>query len=203
MALKRSIQQAIRKALIDEFTGQGHNNTGKLLKSIKFTTQYTNDYLDFSFVVSKYGEYLNQDSFSFNAFTKSRGFKKLSRKKRDDKYYSDIVKSKTQIGRLAKWILQRGTEKTPKDAVQGAFAIIFSNDNTSPTRNSYKFSKNGRRSKWIDESLGQLNLEPLIGSNFEDLSRVLNRILSTRNKTSTKLKASIQAEVLAIFGGGV
>jgi hypothetical protein len=122
-----------------ELEAQGHKMTGDLYNSIKYEirSEASKVIIDYSFLdygmVQNYG--IKPDRIPFNP---GSGAKK-------SKYIDGLVK-----------FVQNRMGKSGKEAERIAFAIARKHKTEGmPTKDSYKFSKNGRRLNWIIEGLAE------------------------------------------------
>ncbi len=143
MTIKDRIQSVMRRRsgvivanIRDELRQQGHTNTGKLEKSVRATTTQTSEEVALEIAMNDYHAYVER------GVRKSRipyGGKSTGKKK--SKY----------IEGLKSYFLSKG--KTEKEAQSAAFATAKTHKREGmPTRNSYTYSGNGRRLRFIDES---------------------------------------------------
>lgn len=135
------IAEKIGNALVDEIRDQivlqGHNLTGKLKASVEDKQVLTDDGVIIRFLLNEYGIPLNTGVFPnripYGTYTGA----KVS------KYIQGLI-------RFAK-LRFRVTEKEAKSI---AFAIANKHIKEGmPTRNSYRFSKTGKRTEYIEAAI--------------------------------------------------
>lgn len=110
--------------LRSELEAQGHNNTGELAASIRYKIEANTNGYEIVFTAKDYAKFVNNGI-------------------RPGKWVSVIA--------LAKWVEQRGIASGDKEVKAAAFAIqrkIFQEG--SPTKNAFNFSKNGRRTEFVE-----------------------------------------------------
>lgn len=120
--------------LRDELKDQGHNLTGRLSNSVDADINEDADGWEMDISHEKYGVYLD---FGVRPdripYTPGSGAK-----------YSKYINA------LKNWVLARGIKTNEKAALSMAFAIArVQKREGMPTRGSYKFSNNGRRTGWV------------------------------------------------------
>lgn len=110
-----------------ELVQQGHNNTGTLIESVRMTVTESLEGVVIECSTLDYGTYLDTG-------------------RRPGKM--------PPVDALKKWVEQRGIASEQREIQSIAFAIGKAIEREgSPTRGAYKFSKNGRRTNWINEVL--------------------------------------------------
>lgn len=135
------IAEKIGKALVDEVRNQillqGHNLTGALSKSVEFKTELVPDGIIIRFLLNNYGLPVNNGVIpSRIPYGKKTGAKV-------SKYIQGLI-------RFAK-IRFRVTEKQAKGI---AFAIARKHIKEGmPTQSSYKYSRTGKRTDFIEEAI--------------------------------------------------
>jgi hypothetical protein len=147
LALSDQIAILAIKVLKNVLRQQGHNLTGKLLDSIEAKTEIdrSNFIAKIQIYFENYGNVLNT-GIKPNRVPYERGSGKKT---------SKVVQSLSNYARL------RGMANDNKQALKIAFAILNSwKKNGAPTIGSKKFSKTGRRTGSIQETIEQI--EPLI-----------------------------------------
>jgi hypothetical protein len=138
-----------------ELEMQGHNNTGKLSDSI--TYRIVNNNLEIRAL--DYAKDVN--------FGRDKGMKPIN------------------IGALAEWVQQRGIAVGDLDIINVAYAIqakIYQEG--SPTKKAMEFSKNGRRTGFIDVTIEE-NMQEilnLISKAFKDDYDVKFRNIVVENR---------------------
>lgn len=121
--------------LRQELIGQGHSATGRLAKSIDFDIKDDGLGALINIVHEEYGIYVNTGVRPERVpFTLGSG-----------------AKSSKFITALIKWVLIKGIAPGFAKAKGIAFAIAKNAKKEGiPSKGSYKFSNNGRRTGWID-----------------------------------------------------
>lgn len=143
MTIKDRIQSVMRRrsgAIVanirDELRQQGHTNSGKLEKSVRATTTQTSEEVALEIAMNDYHAYVE---YGVRRSRIPYGGKSTGKKK---SLYIEGLKS---------YFLSKG--KTDKEATGAAFATAKTHKREGmPTRNSYTYSGNGRRLKFIGES---------------------------------------------------
>ena len=121
----KKITKLIITSLQKELIGQGHKATGNLVNSFEGRVIELPNAMVLEILMDDYGTYVNNG--------RKAGGKKVP------------------IDVLVKWIERRGIASGDKEVKNAAFAIqqkIWQEG--SPTKNSFKFSNNGRRKGFID-----------------------------------------------------
>ena len=111
-----------------ELIMQGHKDTGALIDSFEGKVMELPNSIVLEILMDKHGEYVNDGR----------------RKAKSEKEY-------VPIGVLIDWVERKGIANGDKDVKNIAFAIrqkIYKEG--SPTKDSFQFSKNGRRKGFID-----------------------------------------------------
>lgn len=140
----RSLGDMLVDALVDEFTAQGHKNTGAFINSIVYAVEATGDILSLSLYFDKYGVYLD----------------KGVRPERVPFGSSSGAKSSKYIQALTLWVRQRGFVTSQKQALSMAFAIAKKHKKEGmPTKNSYTYSINGRRTDFFTYTIDSIQSE--------------------------------------------
>lgn len=151
--LGKYVGELIKINLQKEFIAQGHNLSGNLVKSIEYKIQATASSAKIDFLMNDYGMILN-----FGVEPERIPYTPNSGKKQS-KY----------IDALKKYVTKR-MGKSGKEAERIAFAIAKKQKKEGmPTKGSFKYSKNGRRTGAIDATLNESNdeLTQLINNTFE------------------------------------
>lgn len=147
------------KLLQIELAGQGHKASGDLMRSIVATTQNTLQGVESSISNLKYGKQLNDGI-------------PASKVPRFGIEYGNLLFA------LVKWIRLKKLAFGADKAYRFAKNIIRKAQTTGfPTPGSYKFSKNGRRTGWIDyvASTYQIKLEGKVEkASFDLVDRYLD-----------------------------
>jgi len=153
------IGRLIILSLQKELMGQGHKATGNLVNSFEQNVIELPNAMVLEILMDDYGTYVNSG--------RSSGGKKVP------------------IDVLIKWIERRGIASGDKEVKNAAFAIqqkIWQEG--SPTKNSFKFSTNGRRAGFIDfvidNELGEVFNE-LEQEVFDDYDETIARIVKDFN----------------------
>ncbi len=155
-----------------ELTQQGHKATGSLIQSIQYEVEFFINEL--SLAVS----YLDYGLIIENGVSPQRIPFGGSKKGDFSKY----------ISALMAWIKQKGLEQDEKSIKGFAFAIAKKHKKEGmPTKNSYKFAKNGRRLGFqnfvITQNRDKIN--KLIGKNLaQTVSSSLDTVISNIQKSS-------------------
>ena len=119
-----------------ELTEQGHNLSGELIKSLEYQVRENAKGITISFLSSEYGEYVNRGVAADRVpFGGGRGG--------TSKYIQGLIR-----------FVERRMNLKGKEATSVAFAIARSHKREGmPTRGSYQYSRNGRRTGWVDTIL--------------------------------------------------
>lgn len=142
-----------------ELSAQGHNMTGNLIASLESKIKTTAEGLVIEMFSAEYGEVLNTGIPAERVpYRQGSG-----------------AKSSAFIAGLTRFA-ERRMGLRGKDATRVAFAIARKMKREGmPTRNSYAFSRNGRRTRWVDAvleenepQLGAIILQ-FVGEHFEFL----------------------------------
>jgi hypothetical protein len=121
----------------DELKGQGHVNTGKLLNSVKAGVHGSGDEINLDIEMNNYHVYLEH---GVKASKIPYGGKRSGAKR--SKYIEGLIKFFQSKGRSL------------KEAKSAAFATAnVQSKEGMPTSGSYRFASNGRRLKFINESI--------------------------------------------------
>lgn len=141
-----------KKELQNELEQQGHRDTGKLIDSIEYEILTDADAILIAFSYLGYGDIVNDGVRPSNIpFSPNSG-----------------AKSSKYIDALKNWAKRKGFKKP----LSAAFAIAHKHKKEGmPTKNSYKFSSNGRRKYWKSFTLNQYldkSLE-IMSSDVDDL----------------------------------
>ena len=146
----QEILKIVKKEFNRQLQLQGHNLTGKLAQSVeqKITTTFDGFIIDFKALA--YGNIINR-GVPANRIPFNPGSGKKTSK------YIDGLK------KFAKLRFGAGD----KESQSIAFAIAYTQKKQGlPTKGSFKFSKNGKRTGFIDQTLE--NIEPIIEKIIED-----------------------------------
>jgi hypothetical protein len=146
------IERLIRDSLVKELTQQGHILTGKLRDSIELVSRETAKGFEIDGLFLSYGLPINTGvPASRIPYTPGSG-------RRRSKYISGLIDF-VRKRRLA----------VKESEVKGiAFAIARKQKmQGQPTKGSFKFTKNGRRSNWVD--MGLKGVEAEIEKAIEDI----------------------------------
>jgi hypothetical protein len=130
----KSLGDMLVDALVDEFIAQGHNNTGEFVKSITYAVNNFAQVISLNLYFNKYGVFLDKGVTAQRVpFSAGSG-----------------ARSSKYITALTKWVRQRGFVTSLKQAKSMAFAIAKKHKKEGmPSRNSYKYSINGRRTDFF------------------------------------------------------
>lgn len=135
------IGYSIAQDLIEELTAQGHRASGDLIRSIIATTQKTLDGVESSISNLSYGKTVNDGI-------------PASKIPRYGAEYGNLLFS------LVKWIRLKKLAFGADKAYRFAKNIIRKAQTTGiPTPGAYKFSKNGRRTGWIDYTVQRYQIQ--------------------------------------------
>jgi hypothetical protein len=132
-------QNALTKEIIKEFVNQGHSLTGAFEESIEFNTIEETDSLTQQVLVNFYGSYLDNGVNASNIpYSRGSGAGKSA-------YISALTRYAT---------LRMGLQG--KEAQSAAFAIATNHKKHGmPSPGSYQYSKNSRRTTWVDNVLAE------------------------------------------------
>ena len=157
-------KENLKKKLLETWTNQGHYMNGAIIETMEFVVEETDKYIDIIGMINKYGGYLesgvNKSKIPFSG-TGGRGGKSL------------------YIQALARYAQLR-MNVSEKESLGVAFAIAYTQKREGmPTKGSYAFSKTGKRTMWIQETLKQNkdlissfileNFGTLIGTEIDNL----------------------------------
>lgn len=132
---QHEIRDDLVRMLRDEIEMQGHRATGSLIDSVEGVVDATIDGFSTDILHNKYGIFQDKGVRAKNIPFSPGSGKKTSQ----------------FITALANWVkLKRITSGLDKDVLGAAFAIAKKMKKEGmPTRGSYRFSKNGRRTGWL------------------------------------------------------
>lgn len=132
---------SIVQDLVDELRQQGHTASGDLIRSVIATTQKTLDGVESSISNLSYGKTVNDGV-------------PASKVPRYGAAYGNLLFS------LVKWIRLKKLAFGADKAYRFAANIIRKAQITGfPTPGAYKFSKNGRRTGWIDHTIATYQIQ--------------------------------------------
>ena len=131
-------KEDLKKKLLQSWTDQGHYMNGSIISTMEFVVESTDKYIDIIGMINKYGGYLeagvDKSKIPFSG-TGGRGGKSL------------------YIQALARYA-QLKMNVSEKESLGVAFAIAYTQKREGmPTKKSYAFSKTGKRTMWIQETL--------------------------------------------------
>ena len=131
-------KEDLKKKLLQSWTDQGHFMNGAIISTMEFIVESTDKYIDIIGMINKYGGYLesgvDKSKIPFSG-TGGHGGKSL------------------YIQALARYA-QLKMNVSEKESLGVAFAIAYTQKREGmPTKKSYAFSKTGKRTMWIQESL--------------------------------------------------
>ena len=131
-------KEDLKKKLLQSWTDQGHFMNGAIISTMEFIVESTDKYIDIIGMINKYGGYLesgvDKSKIPFSG-TGGHGGKSL------------------YIQALARYA-QLKMNVNEKESLGVAFAIAYTQKREGmPTKKSYAFSKTGKRTMWIQESL--------------------------------------------------
>jgi hypothetical protein len=133
-----AIEKIVRKELVKELTRQGHIMTGALRDSIEFKSQSQARFILINGFFNDYGIPIN------SGVKPSRIPYSPGSGKKTSKYIDGLVD----------FVKKKRIETNDKKALGIAFAIAKTQKKEGqPTKGSFKHSKNGRRSGWVDFAL--------------------------------------------------
>lgn len=149
-------------AIGEEIILQGHNNTGSLLESVRLTINEVFSGIVIEASTLDYGTYLN---------TGRR------------------AGTMPPVNAIKRWVEQRGIASQEKEVNSIAWAIATKiKQEGIPTRGAMKFSKNGRRTNWIEavlfdnEQIITDYIERAMGAQIEivltDITKQINRVIN-------------------------
>lgn len=124
-----------------ELRDQGHSLTGDLITSLEYRVRETATGVTVEFIANQYGEYLNTGVSASRIPYTPRG----PRRGGTSQYIQALIR-----------YVERRMGLRGKEATGVAFAIARAHKREGmPTRASYRFSKNNRRTGWVDVVLKQ------------------------------------------------
>ena len=137
--LSKSIGDYLLGKLRVEFVQQGHNLSGSLITSLEVVVVPVNNGFALQFLANDYGVILNNgvsaERIPYSPTPARRGG--------TSKYIQALIR-----------YAQRRMQLRGKEATSAAFAIARKHAREGmPTRGSYRFSKNNRRTGWVDAVL--------------------------------------------------
>ena len=137
--IAQDIATYVKSLIVAEIKAQGHNLTGKLIKSVSFKIEYTPQGIAILFFMEDYGAILNKGVKANRIpFTVGSGAKKSK--------YIDGLKRYAQLRFFV----------DEKKALQIAFAIAHAHKRDGmPTKKSFRFSKTGYRTNFIEDAIGR------------------------------------------------
>lgn len=178
--LGNQVAEVVLIAVKNELVAQGHKMTGDLYNSIQYAVkaEASKVVIDYSFL--EYGMVLNY-GVSPDKIPYSQG--------------SGAKKSQFIEG--LKRFVEKRIGKTGKEAEGIAFAIAKKmKAEGMPTKNSYKYSSNGRRLNWIDEGLKEANpkVVEIIDKVFSETinALVVSAFTEISKKNSENLKVTVK-----------
>lgn len=143
--LGETIGEYLVLKLGQELRDQGHNLTGALISSLEYKVRATALTVTVDFLSNNYGEYLNAGVPASRIPYTPGG----TRRGGSSKY----------IGALIRYV-ERRMGLRGREAVGVAFAIARAHKREGmPTRASYRFSRNNRRTGWVDAVLKQESVQ--------------------------------------------
>lgn len=164
------IGRFILDKLREELINQGHEATGRLISELRYKIEKSGDTMTLNIYMDKYGIFVN-NGVTAGRIPYNRG---------------SGAKSSAYINALIGWITQKGLESGDRDIKSFAFAIANKHKKEGmPTNASLRFSKNGRRTGFIDrvieeneegvEMLAERETFEVIETFFDNLVRKANR----------------------------
>lgn len=154
-SLSRYVIDRLRREWID----QGHNLSGEMVKSLEAKVSRKADGFVFAFLGNEYGDPVNTGVPSERIpYTPGRS------KGGKSQYIQGLIR-----------YAERRMNLRGKEAVSAAFAIARKHKREGmPTRASYRYSKNGRRTGWIDQLMkDDAELERVITDAFGEAIEIL------------------------------
>lgn len=137
--LARQLGDYLIDKLRTEFVRQGHNLTGSLVASLEFKVSLLRGGFSIQFLANDYGVALNTGVPAERIPYTPGG----ARRGGTSKYIQGLIR-----------FVQRRMQLRGKEATSAAFAIARKHAREGmPTRSSYRYSQNSRRTGWIDEVL--------------------------------------------------
>lgn len=145
----------ILEKLREELLNQGHEATGNLISTLRYDITKDTDGFTLQVFMDEYGIFVNNGvSKSRIAYSRGSG-----------------AKSSLYISALIEWIKQKGIESGEREVKNFAFAIANKHKQEGmPTSDSSRFSKNGRRTGFIDN---------VLEDNINEVDSILTSEIST------------------------
>lgn len=133
----QNIGDFVKKNIVNQIKLQGHNLTGKLTKSVSYKVFYTQQGISLIFEMEEYGAILNKGVKANKIpFGGNTGAKR-----------SKYIQGLKRFAQLRFFVDE-------KKALQIAFAIAHAHKRDGmPTRKSFRFSKTGKRTNFIEDAL--------------------------------------------------
>lgn len=131
-------KENLSKKLLQTWTDQGHYMNGAIIETMEFVVNETDKYIDIIGMINKYGAYIEagvkKNKIPFSG-TGGHGGKSL------------------YIQALARYA-QLKMHVSEEESLGVAFAIAYTQKREGmPTKGSYAFTKTGKRTMWIQETL--------------------------------------------------
>jgi len=135
----RKIEKTVTAKLLQEWDAQGHSMTDKVVNDMHYVIQYISEYIFISGYMYEYGGYIETGTPAENIpFSPGSGNKRSM-------YIEGLIK-----------YVEKRMGLFDKQAKKVAFAIAHTQKREGmPTRGSFKYSSNGKRTGWIDDSLAK------------------------------------------------
>lgn len=151
------VAEFFKKELRNELEQQGHKDTGKLIDSIEYEILSDTDTIKIVFTYLYYGDIVESGVRAAKIpFGGSTG-----------------AKTSKYIEALKNWAKRKGFKKP----LSAAFAIANKHKKEGmPTKNSYRFSSNGRRKYWRSFTLNTYlpqSLKIFADSDLQDLIKII------------------------------
>lgn len=161
----------LKKTIIDELSAQGHNASGKLLKSIETVVEEKGEALVGKILMNDYSIFLDKGVTADRVpYTRGSGAKR-------SKY----------IDALIEWSRYIKPSLAEKERKSFAFAVAHTaKQEGHPTRGSYAFSDNGRRKAFYEHSV-EKNMERFL--EILDLGSELQEAIDIKLNDLTKRAA--------------
>jgi hypothetical protein len=174
VVLKQKAIDKFKKWLVrtakKELKQQGHRNNGALEESLEAIEEVGDDYIYIRLMAAYYADYVNngvsKDKIPFSGTTSGKTGKMIA-----SSYANSVSIKSAYIDALTRYAESR-MQLTGKAALSAAFAIAKTHkEHGMPSPNSYKYSKTGKRTDWIDEILVR-------DDNFNEIMKFIDELSS-------------------------
>lgn len=168
----------LTELLKQELSEQGHRASGNLIKSVVHTVSQTLDNIETVIYHDKYGVYVNFGVMPSRVpFTISR-----NRAPRAPGTESKFIRA------LMNWIrLKNIAQGLDKDIKQVAFRMAFTMKREGiPTKGSFRFARNSRRTRWIDYVFQQYGVKLEDKATMQSQQIVADAVDSVLNRIANK-----------------